>query len=274
MKNILKLLLAMSVIFPVESCTTNFIYKQFGSDYVLPEERGEIILDRSYKFYVRAVLSEEQEVAGTDHKQRVLGLLKAGNGKDGDETKGGKVIEIEYLWISETQHTVVYISTIADQFQNRYSHPSFLGLDKPNAADFRIFFIGKIDADRLVFYGRDGKHTDNWTISENPNEVVLRTIKQKRFGESEETFVLDEALHSQMLFKKWDRWQLMFLGKKDKIVSHAVPLVNNTLHYAVGGKRYGLMLDFTDCKVVFPESHIIYTPERKIAEEQLSHQKH
>jgi hypothetical protein len=274
MKEIVKLLLVITVVFSMESCTTSFIYKRVEVDYVLACEKGQIVLDNSYDLYVRAVTSEEQFVAASGRKQRVLGLLKAGNAKGGIDTNSGKIIEIEYLWISQTQNTVVYVSTVADRFQNRYSESSFLGLDKPNVADFRIFLIGKKDGDKVVFYGRDGKHTDIWTISENPREVVLQTIEQKRFGELDEVFSLKNALHNPMSLKKQDSWKVMFLDKEDKIVSHAVPLADNILHYAAVGNRFGLMLDFTNCKVVFPESHIIYTPERNIPENKLKKQHH
>lgn len=253
----------MIAVLLIEACTSSFVYKRFAIDYVLDSEKGKIVLDNSYDFYVRAVTSKEQVVAGSDAKQRLLGLMEAGNLKGRFDIDTGRIIEIEYLWISRCQHTVLYVSTVADRFQNRYSDKSFLGLDKPNVADFRILLIGKVDTDKVVFYGRDGAHTDTWTIREKASEIRLQMIEQKRFGELEEVFLLDDAVHNPLVFKKLNSWKVMFLDKDDKIVNHAVPLADNNLHYASAGNRFGLMFDFTNCKVAFPESYIIYTAERK-----------
>jgi hypothetical protein len=266
MKDRITILLVIIAILFTEACTSSFVYKRFKSEYVLPSEKGKIVLDSTYSFYVRSVTSSEQDVAGSGAKQRVLSLSETGSLKGGFNTSSEKIIEIEYLWISRFQHTVLYVSTVADRFQNRYSDSSFLGLDKPNVADFRILLIGKVDTDRVVFYGRDGKHTDTWTIRDNGSEIVLQVIEQKSYGELEEAFLVDDAVHNPVVFKKLGNWKLMFLDKEDKVLKHAVPLADNNVHYASAGNRIGLMFDFTDCKVAFPERHVIYTPERKIPE--------
>jgi len=271
MKKKSELYMVLATALLISSCSS-FIYKKFGAAYTLPGEKGQIVLDGTYDLYVRAVTSEDRPIAGSGRQQRILGLVKDGTARGGAGMSGKKIIEIEYLWVSHTRlgnTTVLYISTVADRYQDRYSSLSFLGLDKPNAADFRIFLIGRIcpeHPDQIKFYDRDGKHTDTWTIRETVAEIGLKMIEQKRFTQVEQVFVLDDALYNPLAFKKQNNWQLMFLGKNDTDTRHALPMSGNLLHYAATGNKIALLLDFKNYTVGFPESHVIYAPETSIPE--------
>lgn len=222
-----------------------------------------IPLDETYVLYVRAVTSETRTVA-PNKTEKVLSIHQGGAAKGGRNTQG-KIIEIEYLFVSPTLGRVIYISTVADRYENRYSSSSFLGLDNPNAADFRVFLIGRIsphDPDHFTFYFKDGKHTDNWTITRHSQAISLRRIEQMHFASFEDVFEIHDALAHPVTFTKMDRWAICYLPKDDTNPAHQQPLTDLNIYYDQPGRSsYHLWLNFPGTRLDWKDKYIAYKPD-------------
>lgn len=112
-----------------------------------------INLDNSYKVYKRQVC----EV------QTSTGLLRNNcedlNG-DGDMEKR----EIEYLFISNTQKRVIYITTIPSYNADLiYNTPLYEDNDLINIWDFNIFHFGQLKDNNIEFINMDGSSKYYWS---------------------------------------------------------------------------------------------------------------
>jgi len=236
------------------------VYSIKPANYQLPGTTEKLKLDGSFELYVRAVQTGNITVTG-NHKQRELSLFKKGVTKGGTPVNAPKIIEIEYLFLSS--NTAVYISTVADRYETRYSSTKFMGIETPNAADFRVFLIGradKTDPDKYIFYDKKGKQTDTWTVQKNGVNVRLLLIEQKHFNQYEDSFILSDALYNELIFTRQDNWEIKYL---DTVHNTQEKMKESVIYYNTGGKTYTLLLPFTDHCLTFPNDHIIYSPERK-----------
>lgn len=236
------------------------VYTIHPATFRLTGQTGYITLDGSFSLYVRAIQTGNKVVPGA-HKQRELSLFKRGVTKGGTAPNAPKVIEIEYLFLSPT--IVVYISTVADRYETRYSSKKFMGIETPNAADFRVFLIGRVDKtdpDKYIFYDKKGKQTDTWTIQRQRDLINLLLIEQKHFDQFEQAFILKDALYNELSFIKQPAWEIKYLDTSTNIQEK---MTGSVIYYNTGGTHCSLLFPFTMHCLTFPDNHIIYSPERK-----------
>ena len=252
----------------VSGCS-QFAYKSQPANAVIPNTAVPITLDGSYDLYCRAIVSRDSNVVGTNKQLKVLELYKQSAGTNpgimGSDNK--KIIEIEYLWISARDKIVIYISTVADRYQNRYSNTNlFAGLDHPNGGDFRVFLIGKIEdsaADKFIFYFKDGQHTDNWEIGRNDDELTLLRLAEKRYASYDENFEMNDAIANGVKFKRQPDWQIIFLDKKAQNNASLDPMKGYSFYYLQHGKKFCIYFPFTTTTLLFKDKYVIYRPDRK-----------
>lgn len=278
MKKIANLIFVFFCFLELQHCS-QFIYKDHGAR-CRPANTKLIPLDGT--LYARAVTSNNYQI----RVNQQFNLLSTTSPKDSIiENKSGKVhklllpllsakistkvIEIEYLFISADCQDILYVSTVADRYQNRYSNDStFLGLDHPNVADFRVFLFGRrnpSNQDQYIFYDRDGKHMDTWTMATDPSgNLDLALIEQKRLDALEEIYLLNDALAHTLNFVKQPNYKVMFLEKKAKNKSQAEPLLTPNIQIVQHGKNYTLLFSFQDHNITFKDKQLIYTPARNI----------
>jgi len=155
------------------------IYIPEPTGYQLPDKTGNIPLDTTYHLYTRVIYRIQAAFIdqGTPSASGVsLPAALLTNDKtaardslsflSGTRQKESVPIEVEYLFISNTHATAIYISGVADRFRERYSRADFKR-NTPNADDFRVFLIGKLlrKGDTVTFYNPDGQQTDNWILN-------------------------------------------------------------------------------------------------------------
>ncbi|SHL92366.1 hypothetical protein [Mucilaginibacter sp. OK098] len=270
MKKKLIIIALLSWLFLFNGCS-QFAYKTLPTPASVPTNWKPIRLDSSYDFYYRAITSEDKPIEGTDKVQKVLGLhddkTSMNPGVVGTGAQNKKIIEIEYLWISQTEKTVVYISTVADRYQNRYSDLSrFAGLDHPNGADFRVFLIGSVDdsdPNQFIFYADDGIHTDNWTVDKSGDQLTLLRVAEKRYASYENVYEINDALYNGMTFHKQNDWHIIFMEKDAQNKANQESINNNTFYYVQDGTKFQLFIPFTTNTLFFKDKYVIYRADRK-----------
>lgn len=257
MKNKLTILIAL-LVFTLAGGCTKAIYTIEGPGYELPGAIGAVPFDDThYDLFVRTVSVQEEASIRT---------LKVNAGT------AGKLIEIEYLFISKTGHNVIYISTVADRYKSRYSGTDFPGIRQPNVADLRVFLVGTFDqrnVEKFTFYYPDGEHTDTWWLhkQDGTGDRLLRSIEQKRFTEYIASFPLEDGLGSKLIFKKQSGgWQLIFreAGNTHPPETITAPVIQ---FGKPGKKSYTVAFKVNDRVITFPKRFMIYSPEKMLEQQ-------
>src|SRR2546423_1376132 len=114
-----------------------------------------LVLDSSYKFYLREVYKDKNTLNENILKTNV----------DKSNTANKIRIEVEYLLISWKHKNIIYISTIPDKYQQYYSS-NIISDTLINAYDFSTFHFGKIDleGEGIYFISKDEKKLITWDI--------------------------------------------------------------------------------------------------------------
>jgi hypothetical protein len=248
------------------------LYSVEDKAYTLPDQAGSILLDSRTRLYTRTVYTIDRMHFAYGPGIKV-DTAKAAKPQAATNLRlltpvlqaGSTLVEVEYLFISGDGKTALYISTVADRFKKRYTGSSFLGLTRPNADDFRVFLIGKIDPadhDRITFYSPDEQHTDTWYLRHEKDTLVLRQVEQKRFSNFEEVFLIDEALYSKVVFVPQPSWEINYLPKNAKAGAKPEAWSGNRISVGKSGKKFRLLFTFPGEMLVFPSRFVIYSPER------------
>jgi len=214
-----------------------------------------IPLDNTYSLYYRAVDVIEVDMSGHLEKRLV---------PHGSQNKAAKLVEIEYQFVPADGGKVIYISTVADRFENRYSSNTFLGFDHPNAADFRVFLIGDVTTSHphtFIFHFKNGKQSDNWTIERNNNQLRLIRIEQLRGNEFEDVFEIKDALAHHADFTRLSNWTLCYLPKEETNPTLVQPFTGAGITYTKDRKRYSLQMQFSNTQVYWKNKYVIYKPD-------------
>jgi hypothetical protein len=262
-------LLLLPVLFQL-GCS-QFIYHDQGREY-RPGTAKSFPLDGT--LYVRTV-GADNYARSKGHELNLLSTNAPGKKVDSAkanslykqipvsyEKKGTKVIEIEYLFFSKNRDRVLYISTVADRYKDRYSDPArFLGVDNPNVADFRLFLFGErnpANRSQYIFYYRDKKHMDTWTTAIDAGNLELTMIEKKRLDALEDVFLLRDALANPMNFEKQSHFRIWYLAKDEKDKSKAEPLLTPFVQVIENEGEYKLLFPFAHHQITFPYSQVIY----------------
>jgi hypothetical protein len=257
----------VSILMVCTSCS-RYTYKNYTSGaYIIPEEAKYIELDERYQLYYRAVMTDVQQTEDNMERQKVLNLHSGGVAANGKGIVGGKIVEIEYLFISPDTGIIIYISTVADRYQKRYSTDDFLGLNRPNAADFRVFLIGKIRNgihDQFTFYAKDGKHTDNWLVNYNADQITLIENTQKRFSTVELVIPFGQAMAHPLTFTRTNDWKLTYFNSMSAGSTGPERFDIHRIYYLKFGKKATIVLPFEKTTLVFKDKYVIYDPDKAV----------
>jgi hypothetical protein len=198
MKKIIILLLAVILFF---SCARKFdISTAFRKG--TPEGMGKLVLDSSYHLYIREVFLDTSDVGDKS-------VLVNNN----DLGLKNKLIEIEYLLLSEKQNRVVYIATIPDKYQAYYTKKArYLNREYLNAYDFSTFRFGKkAAAEKMIVYeNKNGHGSDSWNYKiENDSILHVYEVVENING-AVNRYNTDEALSRKASFVRTDSFRIAF----------------------------------------------------------------
>jgi hypothetical protein len=241
MKKIILLLLAILFFF---SCARKFdISSAFKKG--MPAGMQQLVLDSSYHLYIREVFLDTSDAADK--------MVLANNN---DLSPSNKLIEIEYLLLSEQQQRVVYISTIPDKYQSYYAKKSrYLKREYLNAYDFSTFRFGKTTAggQAIVFDDKNDRESDTWNYKiENDSILHVYEVVESSRGNRANCYSADEAFSRKASFVRMDSFRIAFRNmakeKKVEIKKGRPPLkrfcINNTIYFKKEGGKYSIYFRF------------------------------
>ena len=254
------------------------IYIPEPTSYQLPDKTGNIPLDTTYHLYTRVIYRIQAAFIdqGTPSASGVsLPAALLTNDKtaardslsflSGTRQKESVPIEVEYLFISNTHATAIYISGVADRFRERYSRADFKR-NTPNADDFRVFLIGKLlrKGDTVTFYNPDGQQTDNWilNLADHGQAMFVNQIESKRFSNFEDVYLLREALAHNIPFLYQKEWWIIYRPHGQ---NGAADTLANSTAIAVGmpkKQKFTLQFSFPALSLVYSTGYVIYDPRK------------
>ena len=264
MKKISTLLFAVMLFF---SCARKFdISTAFRKG--IPAGMGQLVLDSSYHLYIREVFLDTSDAGDK--------LVLANNN---DLTASNKLIEIEYLLLSEQQNRVVYISTIPDKYQLYYAKKSrYLKRAYLNAYDFSTFRFGKKTAggQAIVFENKTTSDNDTWNYKIENDSMLHVYEVMERINGSLNIYNVDQALSRKASFVRTDSFRIAFRNmdkeKKVEIKRGRPPLKrfssDNTIYFKKEGDKYSIYFRFDktlppryrDSAISFGNSRLVNAP--------------
>ncbi len=262
MKKIITLLFAVLLCF---SCTRKFtVSAAFRKG--IASGMQQLVLDSSYHLYIREVFLDTSDAGD----KMVLA--------DNDNlSTGNKLIEVEYLLLSEQQNRVLYISTIPDKYQSYYAKKSrYLKREYLNAYDFSTFRFGKkAEANALIFENAARYTTWNYRV-ERDSILHVQQVVERSNRNTANTYPVDEALSRPAVFIRTDSFRIAFRNmdkeKKVEIKKGRPPLkrfsTNNTIYFKKDGSKYSIYFRFDkslpprykDSTISFGNSRLVNAP--------------
>jgi hypothetical protein len=235
----------------------------------IPADMQQWVLDSSYQLYIREVLLDT-----TNPGDKVVKLDK------NTSAVKSKLIEIEYLLLSDKNNRVVYISTIPDKYLNYYQKKSkYLKREYLNAYDFSTFRFGKkaLGADEIIFYKANTKHHDTWKYRmDNDSMLRIYEVIEQVNDDATNVYLVDSSLSYPAIFVKLDNYKIAFRNldkeKKSEIRTGRPPLIRfcigNTIYYKSNGDKYSIYFRFNktlppgykDSAISFGNSRLVNTP--------------
>jgi hypothetical protein len=210
----------------------------------IPAGMQQWVLDSSYRLYIREVFLDTADAGD----KAVQGSIRGNNSNN-------KLIEIEYLLLSEKQGKVVYISTIPDKYQLYYAKKiKYLPRAYLNAYDFSTFRFGKKINGRseIVFEDSAGKQSHTWKYETDTDSILhIYQVEERVNGDASNVYLVDEALSRKASFIKLDSFRIAFRNmdkeKKVEIKRGRPPLQrfsDNVIYYNLQGSRYHIYFRF------------------------------
>ena len=221
-------------------------------------DNAVLTLDSTYKYYIRQLYLEEN--AGGQKSQNTIY----------DNTSTGKLLEIEYLFLSRVHNNAIYISTVPDKYQRYYQDTAtYKGESFVNIEDFRKIFFGKLrTSSEIDFISKDGVDGDVWKISTAENGsrdiITLETIEKSVNGEFVNLIPVDKALEQPIVFKQVPDWSLIYKKKKDSFIANSL---DKSFHIRKTKNKYEVFFDFSNpdprkkTTIYFSDKRIKYSPE-------------
>jgi hypothetical protein len=257
------------------SCRTEW---EFFKDKFEPETYRHIALDSTYTFYLRTVYLERRKKLTKEaydsikldtlrQQQLTESRLKSSPGK------GKKVIELEYLLVSEAYGNVIYITTTPDNSQSYYSNHRLTDSTKINADDFNTFHFGKIEDDNhLRFAKASDRHVDTWELQSPPGarELTIRRIENRQRSVFMEEVRVDEALETPFTFIRQDSFAIVMKRKDEELRQ----LADGKIYFRhFGTDCQQVLFSFTTvdepgkpCVIFFSSKLVPYSAEKLVAE--------
>lgn len=190
-----------------------------------------IKLDFTYKLYVREVLHTEDKSGEYHISQNLINNTP-------------KVIEVEYLLISEVRNNVIYIATRPDKYQNYYSEYLLHPKGYINAYDFFMFHFGKIISDS-VFEFKDEQSTVSiqWTTDLQNEALTLKEFSLFDSTQQVGSYIIGDVFNLPVTFQTMDSYQVVLLNWNN--AADTLKLVENRLYVAGRQGDYSLFFEFS-----------------------------
>lgn len=211
----------LTVALLLTGCGKHLTYSSFSHNS-LPQNRqrvGFITLDDSYRLYVRRLYEETVGVRKSLVTHKIQNL-----------TQQGTLVEVEYLLISETKKNAIYISTISDHYQTRYSERD-LPPNQLNAFDFKVILFGKLDAlDKIVFQAKQGAEVDVWNLKYGQARSSLEIEGITEFiGKEFQLYIpVDKALENPVHFVGFEQYALVYQSTFDNKMLSLLPFLKRS----------------------------------------------
>ncbi|MGG9962726.1 hypothetical protein [Ferruginibacter sp. SUN106] len=265
MKRISTLLFCILIFF---SCARKFsITSTFRKG--IPDGMQQLVIDSSYHLYIREVFLDTSDAGD---KMVLINNNNAGT--------GNKLIEIEYLLLSELQNRSVYIATIPDKYQTYYAKKiKYLKREYLNAYDFSTFRFGKkVTGDNvIVFENTITKHSDTWNYSIEKDSILhVYEVVERINGDASNVYLTDEALSRTASFIRTDSFRIAFrnMDKEKKVEKKRgrPPLQrfskDNIIYYRRDGNKYTIYFRFNktlpprykDSTISFGNTRLVNAP--------------
>jgi hypothetical protein len=240
MKNIVYILLILMAF----SCSRKFSITNIFSKGI-PANMQQWVLDSSYNLYIREVFLDTSEAGD----KKVLTVASAGN-------KEKKIIEIEYLLLSEKSDRAVYIATVPDKYQNYYAKKAqYLKREYLNAYDFSTFRFGTVNskAGQIIYNNKQKQQTDTWLYKkENDSVLHIFQVIERLNEDATNVYLVDEAISYPAVFIKLPAFKIAFRNmdkeRKTEIKKGRPPLErfssDNTIYYSMNGNRANIYFRF------------------------------
>jgi hypothetical protein len=234
----------------------------------VPAGMQQWVLDSTYSLYIREVFLDTS-ISGD--KKILTGLAL--------NTAEKKLIEIEYLLLSEKNKRAVYISTIPDKYQNYYTKKAvYLYREYLNAYDFSTFRFGTVNNDgQIIYTNKQTQHNDTWVYKkENDSLLHVYEVIERLNEDATNVYLVDEALSYPAVFIKLPYFKIAFrnMDKERKVeVKKGRPPVerystDNILYYDLKGHKGNIYIRFNktlpphyqDSAISFENSRLVNLP--------------
>lgn len=228
----------------------------------IPAGIQQIHIDESYKLYRRDVYKEKdpvtKEIAPKENKELKI-----------KPTDAGKLIEVEYLLLSQAHNNALYITTIPDRRQVYYEENK-LSDDLVNIQDFNTFHLGKIkEAKEIEFLFPDTHSSNTWQFFEDirgSERLSLHKLIFKVDGKPQYETQADISLADTVEFQHVGKFFLVLSKPKKKNEERKIfPSKDNMIYARKKKSNYQLLFRFNepinkkDSTVVFSGELIRHT---------------
>lgn len=252
----MKFLFAVILLLMLGACRKVFYYTSLDPATNPQSVVGKLQLDNTYKFYVRQVFEEKVN----NESELKSDVPATARGKE-------ELIEVEYLFISKDSNRVVYITTMADKYKQRY-RKFYLGDKYANAWDFKTFLFGELlPGNEIKFTDWKNYKTDTWQIdfsNGNDERVYFTQLTEKRDSIYHQQIPVKEVLKHEVFFTKVNDPMVVFHQNETR--EDTVQLLNNTIYLLKRRGRHRLYLQFNGkvndkrSTIYFGEGRIVYDP--------------
>lgn len=227
----------------------------------VPAGLEKIHLDDSYALYRREVFKDKDPVVDRFTMRQNKAL----------SNEPDKLIEVEYLLISNFHKNAIYITTIPDARQVYFAENSF-SEDTVNIQDFNTFHFGKIvDTTEIQFLFPDMHRSNTWEAYQeidNSQTLSIKRLTHKVDGVHHSEMRADLALADTVEFQRVGKFTLLLSKPKKKEEERKVIPSRDNIIY-IQAKRSGHRVFFRlnepvhkkDSTVVFPAKFVRHTPK-------------
>jgi hypothetical protein len=240
MKKIVIILCAVVLLF---SCARKYSISNIFRKGIPPGIQ-QWVLDSSYHLYVREVFLDTSDAGD----KAVQSSIRSNNSNN-------KLIELEYLLLSEKQNKALYIATIPDKYQLYYAKKmKYLQREYMNAYDFSTFRFGKktVNHNEIVFKDSLDKLSHTWKYEIESDSILhVYQVEERINGDASNVYLVDEALSRKASFIKLDSFRIAFRNMdKEKNVETKKgrpPLKrfsDNVIYFNQQGSRYTIYFRF------------------------------
>ncbi|GAB2811442.1 hypothetical protein GCM10027043_08600 [Ferruginibacter profundus] len=229
----------------------------------------QLVLDSSYHLYIREVFLDTSDAGDK------MVLINNNN-----STAGNKLIEIEYLLLSQLQNKAVYIATIPDKYQTYYAKKAkYLTREYLNAYDFSTFRFGKraTGDSAIIFENTITRHSDTWNYKIEKDSILhVYEVVERINGDAGNVYFADEALSRNASFVRTDSFRIAFrnMDKEKKVETKRgrPPLQrfskDNIIYYRNDGNKYTIYFRFNktlpprykDSTISFGNTRLVNAP--------------